>query len=99
MELYSRKNPEVEPTTNTLWSALKHTSVTLDCSASSSMTALRDNDGSSHNHTAPSQAPANKWLELQERAVNGLSHVVMVCMGVPSSRLNTRMRLRVFEGG
>ena len=98
MELYNRKNPDVDPTTNTLCSALKHTSVTLDCSASSSMTALRDNDGSSHNHTAPSQAPANKWLELQERAVNGLSHVVMVCMGAPSSRLNTRMRLHVFEG-
>ncbi len=98
MELYSRKNPDVEPTTNTLWRALKHTSVTLDCSASSSMTALRDNDGSSHSHTAPSHAPANKWPGLQESAVNGLSHVVMVCMGVPSSRLNTRMRLHVFEG-
>jgi hypothetical protein len=60
VELYKRRKPEAEPTTNTLCNALKHTSVTLDCSASSSITALSESDGSSHSQTAPSQAPANR---------------------------------------
>jgi hypothetical protein len=93
VELYKRRKPDAEPTTNTLWRELKHTSVMLDCSASSSITALKDNEGSSHNHTAPSQAPANRKPGLQDSAVKGLSHVVMVCIGVPSSRLKMRMRL------
>jgi hypothetical protein len=78
VELYKRKNPEAEPMTNTLCSALKHTSVTLDCSASSSITARKDSDGSSHSHTAPSHAPANKRPGLKDSAVKGWSHVVMV---------------------
>ena len=95
--LYKRRKPDAEPTTSTLWSELKRMSVTLDCSASSSMTARRESDGSSQSHKAPSHAPANKRPGLQDRAVNGWSHVVMVCMGQPLSMLNTRMRLRIFQ--
>ena len=97
VEWYKRRKPLAEPTANTPCSELKHMPVTLDCSASSSTTAVRDSVGSCHSHKAPSLAPANRWPGLHERAVNGRSHVVMVCKGEPLSRLNTRMRLKILQ--